>query len=109
MGVMTLKIDDELERMLRARAGQIHGAKRGSISASVEDAIRVWLVSAQTRDLGEKRFYVAMSGDKRVAEGQSLGELASKLKEAGIDSRDVTIESQPGLPATRRMGLRTRR
>ena len=35
MGVITLKIDDELERRLRSKAGRLYGANKGTISASV--------------------------------------------------------------------------
>jgi len=35
LGVITLKIDDELERKLRAKAGRLYGANKGTISASV--------------------------------------------------------------------------
>ena len=98
-----------MEKSLRVRAGQVHGVKKGSISASVEDAIRVWLREGTMEDHGDARLYVAVLGEKRVAEAPSLQELAYRLRLAGTDPRDVVIESLPGLPATRRMGLRTRR
>jgi len=42
LGVITLKIDDELEEGLR-RAGEVHGAAKGAVSQSVEEALKLWL------------------------------------------------------------------
>ncbi len=107
MGVITLKIEDELERKLRARVGQIHGAKRGSISASVEEAIRTWLLKASAVKQ-EPRLFVAIKQNKQVAEGHNLAALSKKLAQLKVDPRDVTIETRPPSPLSERMGLRTR-
>ena|SRR5487761_276689 len=108
MGVITLKIDNELEAKFRRRIGRLRGAARGAISQSVEDAIRMWLSArAEQENQDTKRFYVARQNDKKVAEANSLDALSGKLKEMRIDPRDVSIESEPPTPTTRKMGLRT--
>jgi hypothetical protein len=45
MGVITLKLDDTLERKLRARAARVYRLARGSLSRAVEDAVAIWLQS----------------------------------------------------------------
>jgi len=108
LGVITLKIDDELERKLRAKAGRLYGANKGTISASVEEALKAWLEGGKVEG-GERRLYVAKRDGTKVAEAPSLRELAQKLKTTGTDPRDVVIESLPPIRSTQRMGLRTRR
>jgi hypothetical protein len=107
LGVITLKIDDEVERKLRAKAGRLYGASKGTISASVEDALRTWLGEKKANG-SEGRLFVARRDGAKVAEAPTLMELAQKLKMAHTDPRDVLIESLPPVQNTRRMGLRTR-
>src|SRR5712692_4668910 len=107
MGAITLKIGDELEKKLRVKVGQIHGAKRGSISACIEEAIRTWLLKASTPNQ-EPRLFVAIKQNKRVAEGHNLVSLSKKLAQLKIDPRDVTVEAHPIPPLSEKMGLRTR-
>ena len=108
MGVITLKIDSELEDKFRRRIGRLRGAARGAISQSVEEAIRMWLSArAEKENQDLKRFYTAWQHDKKVAEADSLEALSGKLKEMRIDPRDVSIESELPTQTTRKMGLRT--
>ncbi len=109
MGVITLKIDDELENKLRKRVGRSRGAARGAISESVGDAIRLWLKTEDDHEIqdDEKKLCVAMKNDQKIAEASSLELLSAKLKELKCDPRDVIIESVPHASPTRRMGLRT--
>jgi len=107
MGVITLKIDDELEDKLRKRVGRVRGAARGAISESVEDAIRIWLKTGSAEELKDQRgFFVAKKNEKTIAEASSLFELSGKLKELGEDPREVIIESQIPRGNKRKMGLR---
>ena len=101
MGVITLKIDDRLERRLRRRVGQ-RGAARGALARGVEEALSQWLGEADE----DPRVYVASMGGKRLAEASSLAGLADELKRRKVDPRDVVIESVPPPPASVRMGLR---
>jgi hypothetical protein len=107
LGVITLKISDDLERKLRAKAGRLHGASKGTISLSVEEALRAWLGEGKA-EYAEPRLFVARRGGAKVAEAPTLMELARRLKIADIDPRDAMIESLPTIQDTRRMGLRTR-
>ena len=88
MGIVTLKIDDDLERRLRRRVGE-SGAARGALSKGVEEALKLWL--GQSAE--EKRTFVALKGGRRVAEAGALEVLAENLRSKGVDPRDVVIES----------------
>jgi len=103
MGVITLKIDDELERRLRRRVGET-GAARGALSKGVEEALSQWLGGVQE----EQRSFVAKKGGKKLEEDASLAGLAEKLRRRNVDPRDVVVESIPGPSPVVRMGLRMR-
>lgn len=110
MGVITLKIDGDLEERLRKRVGRTRGAERGAISQSVEQAIRLWLKAPQDMESKQKDdpiLYIAKKDNKKLAEANSLASLSFKLKEAHIDPRDVIVESIPKVPSERKTGLRT--
>ncbi len=107
MGVITLKLDDILERKLREKAFQIYGLARGSLSRAVENAISVWLTSATpATKLGRPVRYFALRGRRSVLEAASLTELAGKLEKAGIDPRDVEIRSSLPVSKVEKLGLR---
>jgi hypothetical protein len=106
LGVITLKLDDVLERKLRDRAAQIHGLTRGSLSRAVEDALTVWLSSAATTQQKTSMRYSAFRAGKSLLEAPSLKELAKGLKKAGVDPRDVEIRSSTKPPRTEKLGLR---
>jgi hypothetical protein len=110
MGVITLKIDEDLEEKLRKRVGRTRGAERGAISQSVEQAIRLWLKAPpdmESKQRDDAMLYIAKKNSKKVAEANSLASLSFKLKEVHIDPRDVIVESIPKVPSERKMGLRT--
>jgi hypothetical protein len=105
MGVITLKISDEVERKLRMRAAESRGAGRGALSKSVEDAIMVWL--EQSPPPSADRRFVAIRDGKRIAEGDTLVALAKSLAGLGVNPRDVEIQQVPSPEDARRLGLRT--
>jgi hypothetical protein len=107
MGVITLKIDDDLEEGLRRRAGEVHGAAKGAISQSVEEALKLWL-SQPASAAGARRTYVGFWEGRQVAEAIDLKTLAEELRAKGIDPRKVEIRTEPSEPAVTKMGLRTR-
>jgi len=104
MGVITLKLSDEVERKLRRRAAEVKGARRGALAESVEEAVMVWLEKSETP---VERRYVAMQKERRIAEEPSLNQLSKALAKIGIDPRTVLIEEIPRRDEERRMGLRT--
>jgi hypothetical protein len=115
LGVITLKIDDEIESKLRKKIGLTKGAARGAISESVEEAINDWLKKEEEEqprsrskhnEVSDRR-YVAMRSRKKVAVATSLESLSEKLRERGVDPRDVTIESIPAIASEIRLGLPT--
>jgi len=108
MGVITLKIDDKIERQLRQRAGELHGASKGAISKSVEEAILGWLSQPRGPKKSPERIFTAILDGKKIAEERDLGLLADDLKEKGIDARAVEIRMTPPPPRELRLGLRTR-
>lgn len=106
--MVTLKLNDELERKLRERASRVFGLTRGALSRAVEDALVLWLRSEPSPHTQESRpvRYVALRNRRPVLEASSLRELAERLKKARIDARDVEIRSSRPVPAVEKLGLR---
>lgn len=110
MGVVTLKLDDVLERKLRERAAHLYGLARGSLSRAVEDALTMWLqASASNSRKTVSARYAALRGRRTILEASSLEELANRLKKAGIDPRDIEIRSSEPVPVVEKLGLRVAR
>ncbi len=108
MGTITVRLSDEVERLLRRRAAQLYGATRGALSMAQEEAERTWLSSPNPRR-GEGVLYRALREGVPVAEAGSLEELAERLRERGEHVRGLRIVRIPAPPAERRLGLRERR
>jgi hypothetical protein len=110
MGVITLKLNDVLERKLRERASRIYGLARGSLSRAVEDALTMWLQSDASRPSeAAAAKYEALQDGAIVLEAASLRELARRLKKLGINPRDVEIRSSESVPTVEKLGLRVAR
>ena len=43
MGVLNVRIDDELEREFRKKVIDVYGSRKGALGKAVEEAIRLWL------------------------------------------------------------------
>jgi hypothetical protein len=109
LAVITLKINDELEERLRKKVGRLKGAAKGTLSESVEEAIRMWLSSPDSPESKNQRvFYLARRDGRELAREDSLDALSKRLKELHVDPRDVIIVSEPIVSEKRKMGLRTR-
>jgi hypothetical protein len=107
MGVITLKLNDALEKKLRARASRLYGLARGSLSRAVEDALTMWLQSRASRPSeAVAAKYEALRNGATVLEATSLRALAKGLKERGINPRDVEIRSSESIPTVEKFGLR---
>ena len=107
MGVVTLKLDDVLEKKLLERASRLYGLARGSLSRAVGDALTMWLQSdASHPSEAVAAKYEALRDGAIVLEVTSLRELARGLKERGINPRDVEIRSSESVPTVEKLGLR---
>lgn len=105
LGVMTVKINDELEAEFRRKVALVYGAGKGVLSRALEDAIRLWLESVG-KPRGVK-FYAYKDGEK-VAESDTLEGLAEALRSRGLSVREVVIVSSDE-PEFERLGFRARR
>ncbi len=43
MGVLHVRIDDELEKRFRKKVLDVYGVRKGSLARAVEEAIKLWL------------------------------------------------------------------
>jgi post-segregation antitoxin (ccd killing protein) len=43
MGVLNVKIDDELDKEFRKKVIDVYGTKKGVLAKAVEEAIELWL------------------------------------------------------------------
>jgi len=43
MGIIHVRIDDELEKKFRKKVLDVYGSKKGALAKAVEEAIKLWL------------------------------------------------------------------
>ena len=43
MGILHVRIDDELEMRFRKKVLDVYGVRKGALARAVEEAIRLWL------------------------------------------------------------------
>jgi len=43
VGILHVRINDELEKKFRKRVLDVYGVKKGALSKAVEEAIKLWL------------------------------------------------------------------
>ena len=43
MGILHVRIDDELEKRFRKKVLDVYGARKGALAKAVEEAIKLWL------------------------------------------------------------------
>lgn len=109
MGVLTIAIGDEIEGELRRLVGELFGSRRGSLSACIEEALKLWIAYKRgARSDAQGVGFVALKDGKEVAKGGSLGELAERLKRIGVSPRTVEIVSSEPAKGIVRAGLRAR-
>ena len=108
MGTITISLSDAVEKTLRRLAQELYGGGRGSLSAVVEEAIRVYDELLKTRRRSEEVVYRAFKGERLVAEARSLEELAESLRKRNIDFRGLRVISSRGVRSVIRGGYRLR-
>jgi hypothetical protein len=106
MGVVTLKLDDVLEKKLRERASRLYGLARGSLSRAVGDALTMWLQSGASRPSEALAAKYEALRDRQSFWKLHPRELARGLKELGINPPDVEIRSSESVPTAEKLGLR---
>lgn len=108
MGIITISIDDELERQVRNRISAIGGFSKGALSRVFEEALRIWLSRRPIDHMVEPpRRFRAVRGKRVLAEASTLKELANELTKLRIDPRGVLILSSTQVKGARRLGMRT--
>lgn len=87
MGIITIKISDHVEKLLREAAFKKYGGKRGAISRIIEEALLNWLA----REKSSVRIYRVLLNNEIILETSDLDEVAKFLKENNLSPRDVRI------------------
>ena len=87
MGIITIKISDHVEKLLRETAFKKYGGKRGAISRIIEEALLNWLA----KEKSSTRTYRVFLNNKMVLETNDLDDVAKFLKENNLSPRDVRI------------------
>ncbi|MCL4436556.1 MAG: hypothetical protein M1503_04000 [Thaumarchaeota archaeon] len=55
MGVLGLKVDDELEQKFRKTVFERKGMKKGNITEALEEAINLWIDEEVAKDEAQRR------------------------------------------------------
>ena len=105
MGTITIVLSDELEREIRERIAKGGKLRKGALSEFIENAVKMYLETLERRET----VFKAEKNGRIIAQATTLKELARKLKEKGIDPRQVRIIAHPTLSLEKRIGLRGKR
>ena len=103
MGILTIVLSDDVEKVLRKVVREMYGIEKGNLSKFIEDAIRNYVHSLKREEVT----YRAYKDDKLVAEANSLEELVKLLREKNIDIRRLRI-IRSDLKGVARAGYRLR-
>jgi Arc/MetJ-type ribon-helix-helix transcriptional regulator len=104
---VTVSLPEDVVRRLRRTVKDRYGGRKGALSGLVREALEERIGSLETSTPASR--FKALDGGREVAEGASLDELASKLREGGVDPRTVRIVSTTPVRQTVRAGLRGKR
>ncbi len=50
MGVLHVRIDDELEKRFRKKVLDVYGSRKGALAKAVEEAIKLWLEKYESQN-----------------------------------------------------------
>jgi hypothetical protein len=101
---VTLSLPEEVVRRLRKTAKERYGGRKGALSGLVKEALEEHLGSLEAERPVSR--FKAFKGEREVAEGGSLEELATRLGQLNVDPRAVRIISTTPLKPVIRVGLR---
>jgi len=87
MGVVTVKLSDDVERLLREEAFRRFGGRRGGISRIVEEA----LIALLGKSKESVRVYRVIIDGEIAFESSDLDDIAEFLRERNLSPRDVRI------------------
>ncbi len=87
MGVITVKLSDHVEELLRKEAFRRFGGKRGGISRIVEEA----LVALLQKKKESVRLYRVVMDGKTLFESRDLDQIAEFLRKNNLSLRDVRV------------------
>jgi len=104
---VTVSLPEDVVRILRRTVKERYGGRKGALSGLVREALEQRFSSLDAA-MSPARFK-ALEGGREIAEGGSLDELASKLRERGVDPRTVRVVSTSPVRQVIRAGLRGKR
>ncbi|MHB8567734.1 MAG: ribbon-helix-helix domain-containing protein [Nitrososphaerales archaeon] len=104
---LTISLSNETVQKLRKTVHERYGDKKGALSGLIEDSLREKLDEIDMASSPQS--FKAMKGDRVIAEGESLDELATRLEKMNVNPRSVRIISSKKLALTVRTGLRRRK
>jgi predicted Holliday junction resolvase-like endonuclease len=104
---LTISLPEETVRRLRRTVKERYGGRKGAISGLIKEALEERMGSSE--NASPPATFTAYDGERRVAEGGSLDQLASMLRQRNVNPRDVRIVSTTPLRQVIKAGLRGKR
>jgi hypothetical protein len=101
---VTLSLPEEVVEKLRKVVKERYGGRKGAMSGLVREALEEHFGSLSTEKPPTR--FKAFKEERQIAEGGSLEELATRLRERNVDPRAVRIISTTPLRPEIRAGLR---
>jgi len=82
LGIITVKISDDVEKKLRVFAYKVFGARRGSLSRAIEEAVKLWIshLEDKVREVDMSKFEVKINNVEKIGEFIESAKDESDLK-----------------------------
>jgi len=103
---LTIVLSEETSRRLRRAVKEIHGSRKGALSNLIEEAVNIYLDKLE--EPKSPHAFRALREGRVIAEAKDLAELASKLRDLGVEPRNVRIVSTSGLRPVIEAGFRAK-
>ena len=95
MGVITVKLKDDVEKKLRELAYRKYGGGKGSMAKVIEEAIKSYYHSQYDRYMKSKKVFKVILDGKVIFKSNNLDEIKKFLETKGIPIRNVLITTEP--------------
>ena len=62
MGIMTVSVDDHVEKKFRARAKKVHGERKGALGQAVTEAMDFWVAEKDQQEIAQSALALMETG-----------------------------------------------
>ncbi len=95
MGVIIVKLSDDVEEKLRELAYRKYGRNKDSLAKVIEESIKSYYNSQYAQYRNRKKVFKVILGNKVIFKSEDLNDIKKFLEEKRIPIRNVLITIEP--------------